>query len=246
MAEIRKRVRAVFFDLDETLLDEDRCMREAIARTCAALGTRYPQIEPRRLETNYINAAEELWKSYGSVPQTSDTGSTNGRDLRLEVWGKALTIHGLPGKDAATEAVDLYSQERRATYQLFPEVHEVLQTLHEKFILGLISNGSGDTQREKVEVTGVADYLHIVMVSGELGIGKPDSGIFLKALEAAQAIPEEAIHIGDSLAYDVAGARDTGIYAIWINRKRSTKPQNTPNPDLEINTLQALIPLLTP
>lgn len=246
MAEIRKRIRAIFFDLDETLLDDDRCMRQAVARTCATLGKRYPQIEPKRLETTYLHVSYELWSSYGSVPRTSSAGSSGGRDLRLEVWGEALTIYGLPARDLIIEAVDLYRQERIATYCLFPDVHEVLQALHPRYILGLISNGPRDTQREKVDATGLGAYLNILVVSGELGVGKPESGIFLKALESAQVIPAEAIYVGDSLTSDVAGAKNVGMYATWINRKKVAKPEDAPSPDLEINTLWDIIPLLAP
>jgi len=245
MAEIRKRIRAVFFDLDETLLDDDCCMHEAVARTCATLGKRYPQIEPNRLATTYVRVSDELWTGYGNVPRTSSTGSSGGRDIRLEVWGKALAVYGLPTQDLAIEAVDLYSQERRASYELFLDVHEVLQALYQKFILGVISNGPGDTQREKVHVTGLGAYLHVLVISGELGVGKPESGIFLKALEYAQVIPGEAIYVGDSLTSDVVGAKGIGMYAVWLNRKKATKPQNVPSPDLEINTLRDLIPLLS-
>jgi len=246
MAEIRERVRVVFFDLDETLLDDDHCMRKAVARTCATLGKRYPQIKPKILESTYLRVSSELWTSYGSVPRTYSTGDSGGIDIRLEVWSQALTVYGLPNQDLAIEAVDLYSQERRAGYCLFPDVHEVLQALRQRYILGLISNGPVDTQREKVHVTGLGAYLHILMISGELGVGKPDSGIFLKALESAQVIPEEAIHIGDSLTSDVAGAKGVGMYAIWLNRKKVPKPKDAPSLDLEIHTLWDLVPLLSP
>lgn len=246
MTEIRKRIRAVFFDLDETLLDDDRCMREAIARTCATLATRYPDIKPVQLEAAYMRVAEEWWLSSGSVPRTSDSGSTNGRDIRIEVWSDALKAYGLPDRDLAVKAADLYSQERRAGYCLFPDVGEVLDALHQRFILGVITNGPGDTQIEKVQVTGIAPYLRVFAVSGVLRVGKPESGIFLKALEYARCPPGQALHVGDSLTSDIAGAKGVGMYAVWINRNRVDRPQNAPNPDLVIYSLSDLIPLLTP
>ena len=244
MAEISGRVRAVFFDLDETLLDDDRCMREAVARTCATLAKRYPHIEPTQLEATYVRVAAEWWTSSGSVPRASSSGGSGGRDIRLEVWSKALMIYGLPIQHLAIEATDLYSQERRAGYCLFPDAKEVLHALHQRFILGVISNGPRDTQRQKLDVTGLGAYLDVVVISGELGVGKPDSGIFLEALESAQVTPGEALYVGDSLASDVAGAKGVGMYAAWLNRKKVARPQNTPSPDLEIGTLQDLIPLL--
>lgn len=244
MTRISKHIRAVFFDLDETLVDDDRAMRQALARTCTTLGKRYPQIEPRKLEAVYMRIGDQWWTSRGGVPRTSGTGSTNGRDIRIEVWGESLKAYGLIDKDLAIEAADLYGQERKASYCLFPEAEEVLRTLQQRFILGVITNGPANTQREKLHVTGIIPYLRTFVTSGELGIGKPDSGIFLKALESVEAEPEEAVHIGDSLTSDIAGAKNVGMYAVWINRNRADRPQNSPDPDLEISTLRELVPLL--
>ncbi len=244
MGQISKRVRAVFFDLDETLADDDRAMREALARTCATLGKRYPQIEPGKLEAIYMRVGNQWWTDSGSVPRTSDTGSTDGRDIRIEVWSESLKAYGLIDKDLAIEAADLYSQERKAGYCLFPEAEEVLRTLRQRFTLGVITNGPADTQREKLHIVGIVPYLHTFVISGELGIGKPDSGIFLKALESAQVKPEEAVHVGDSLTSDIAGATNVGMYTVWINRNGVTRPQNAPGPDLEVDNLRELIPIL--
>ena len=246
MAEISKCVRAVFFDLDETLLDDDRGMREAVARTCATLGKRYPQIKPSQLEATYLRVSEEWWTRSRSVPRSSGRDTSAGKDIRLEVWSKALATYGLPMRNLAIEAVDLYSQERRAGYRLFPDTRDVLGALHRRFILGVITNGPPDTQLEKLRITGIRAYLDVFVVSGELGMGKPDSGIFHKALEIAQTTPREALHVGDSLASDIAGAKSAGMYTVWVNRRKIAKPQDAPTPDVEIDTLRDLVPLLTP
>jgi len=239
-------IRAVFFDLDETLVDDDRCMREAITRTCTTLGKLHPQLEPNRLETTYAQVADEWWTNTGSVPRASGSGSTNGRDIRIEVWGKALTAYGLSDQDMAVKAADIYAQERSAGYCLFPEVAEVLDTLRQKFTLGIISNGPGSTQLEKFRVTGLAPFMDVVAISGELGVGKPDAGIFHKALQSAGVKPGEAVHVGDSLTSDVAGAKGVGMYTVWINRTKLTRPQDAPIPDFVIGTLRELVPLLIP
>jgi putative hydrolase of the HAD superfamily len=246
MSGIIKNIRAVFLDLDETLVDDDRCMREAVTRTCQSFAERHSQIEPGQLESVYMRVAEEWWLNTGSVPRTSGSGSTSGIDIRIEVWGKALTAYGLSNQDLAVEVADTYTRERSAGYCLFPEVAEVLGALHRKFTLGVISNGPGSTQLEKFRVTGLAPFMDVVAISGELGIGKPDPGIFLKALELARVKPEEAVHVGDSLTSDVAGARGVGMCAVWINRTKLARPQDAPIPDFEIETLRELVPLLVP
>ena len=81
-------------------------------------------------------------------------------------------------------------------------------------------------------------------VSGDVGVGKPESGIFIRALESAQVMPREAIYVGDSLTWDIAGAKSAGMHGVWINRKRVSKPRDATQPDIEITSLRDLIPIL--
>lgn len=243
MSEMRDSVRAVFFDLDETLVDDDRCMRVAVAQTCKRLAERYPQIAPGQLEATYLRVANEWWADSGSVPRTSTSGTSDGRAIRTEVWGKSLVTCGLVDQRVATEVADIYSQERKATYCLFSEVDEVLKMLHKTFVLGVITNGP-DTQREKIDSTSLADYMDVVIISGEVGVGKPEPEIFTRTLTSVQISPREAIYVGDSLTWDIAGAKNAGLYSVWINRNQMRRPNDAAQPDIEITTLRDLIPIL--
>lgn len=244
MSKLWKSVRAIFFDIDETLLDDDQCMREAVTRTCITLGKRYPQINPIQLEATYLNISSQWWTNSGNVPRASGSGSSNGREIRIEVWGKAILSCDLQHQNLAIEAADLYSKERRATYKPFPEAYDVLSNLQLKFNLGIISNGPISVQREKLQIIGLGHFFDVIVVSGELGIGKPEPGIFVKALELMRVAPNEALYVGDSLSSDIAGAKNAGIYAIWLNRKKVNRPPNEVTPDAEISTLRELLPIL--
>ena len=236
-------IRAVFFDLDETLVDDDRCMRVAVTQTCNKLAELYRQIDPEQLDATYLRVANEWWTDSGSVPRASTSGTSDGRAIRAEVWGKSLVAFGLVAQRVAIEAADIYSEERKATYCLFPEVDEVLNMLHKAFVLGVITNGP-DTQREKIDTTSLAGYMDVVIISGEVGVGKPEPEIFTKALIALRVSPRAAIYVGDSLTWDIAGAKSAGLYSIWINRKRVSRLHNVAKPDTEITTLRDLISIL--
>jgi putative hydrolase of the HAD superfamily len=246
MSKLREPVRVIFFDLDETLLDDDRCMREAVARTYSTLTKRHPQIDLVQLEPTYLKISYEWWINSGSVPRVSGSGSSSGRDIRIEVWGQSIASCGLQCQDFAIEAADLYSEERRATYKAFSEVYDVLSNLRQKFKLGIISNGPISVQREKLQIIGLNRFFEVVVVSGELGIGKPEPGIFLKALGLMKVAPTEAVYIGDSLTSDILGAQNVGMYTIWINRQKVDRPQDAPTPELEVSTLDDLISILSP
>ena len=83
------------------------------------------------------------------------------------------------------------------------------------------------------------------MISGEVGLAKPDSRIFEVALEALAVERDAVWHVGDSLASDVTGARATGLTAVWLNRGGLSRAENEPEPDIEIRSLSDLVPLLS-
>jgi putative hydrolase of the HAD superfamily len=105
-----------------------------------------------------------------------------------------------------------------ATYRLFPDARAVLQALAGSGIrLGLISNFE-PWLLEVLELEGVRDLFGPVAVSGLLGVAKPDPAIFHAALDAAGVEPAEAVHVGDSLEFDVEPAWAVGMAAVLIDR----------------------------
>ena len=65
---------------------------------------------------------------------------------------------------------------------------------------------------------GLLDHVAGVVTSAEVGAGKPDRRVFERGLALASARPEQAVHVGDSLDNDVAGARLLGIRAVLVAR----------------------------
>ena len=82
--------------------------------------------------------------------------------------------------------------------------------------MAVVTNGAACLQREKLAASGLADRFGAVVVSGEVGVGKPDAAVFRVALERLGA--DEAVMIGDSLDRDIDGALAAGLGAVWINR----------------------------
>ena len=105
--------------------------------------------------------------------------------------------------------------------KLCDDVLPTLKLLKERnIILGLISNVDKDTFTICSEL-GLEQHLDFCVTSFEVGNDKPHPGIFLAALEKAQAEPQEAIHVGDQYDIDVLGARDVGMIAILLDRMDS-------------------------
>jgi putative hydrolase of the HAD superfamily len=97
-----------------------------------------------------------------------------------------------------------------------PEVPAVLAELKTKYKLGVVSNADGRI-RSLLERVGLLHFMDFVVDSGQIGVEKPDPRIFESALRAANSQPDEAVHVGDLLHVDVAGAAACGILAILLD-----------------------------
>lgn len=109
--------------------------------------------------------------------------------------------------------------------------------------LGLITNGASDTQRLKLKALGIEPYFTTVVVSGELGMAKPDPRVFASALKQLELEPAAACHVGDNLTTDVAGANAAGLVSVWINRHGVRRKTDDPEPDVELTILSGLCDL---
>src|SRR5690606_10059742 len=127
------------------------------------------------------------------------------------------------------------------SYRLYDDVLCLLSSLKDADIrLGLVTNGASDTQRGKLQALGIEPYFTAVVVSGEMGIAKPDPRVFASALAQLGVEPAAACHVGDNLTTDVAGANAAGMVSVWLNRRGVHRRASDPEPDLEIASLSAL------
>jgi putative hydrolase of the HAD superfamily len=115
--------------------------------------------------------------------------------------------------------------------------------------MALISNASDDADVQTlVDNAGLRDFFEVILSSAHAGIRKPNPVIFQKALSSLEISAAEAAMVGDTLGADILGARNAGIYSIWITRRADT-PGNRDHldtilPDAEIARLSELPSLL--
>lgn len=105
------------------------------------------------------------------------------------------------------------------SYISFPEdIHRTFEYLKEKYKLAIVSNFDHPSYITRLlKETGIKNYFDSIIISGEIGINKPDRRIFLKALEELQLSPYEAIFIGDSIKDDIEGALSVGCKVVLID-----------------------------
>lgn len=216
-------LRAIFFDLDDTLCDtigaRPQRARKAFERLCAE----HPHLIPGDL----VSAALEPLDEPRSV-----------RGIR-----RVLEDLGLERTAIATEALRIFN-DHHDPICLFPGVRETVIHLHQQYRLGIISNAEGWCQRRKLAHLGLEPYIDCLVVSGDVGYEKPDPRTFQHALELLGVAPHEAVFVGDRLDVDVAGAKAAGMRAIWFNHWGGELPEDVPTPDAIVHQFGELLPFL--
>ena len=110
-------------------------------------------------------------------------------------------------------------------FRAYPEVPGVLARLRASGArLAVVSNWDVSLH-DVLERTGLRPLVDVVVISAELGVAKPDPAIFRAALDRLGAGPDDALHVGDSLEHDVAGARAAGLEAVLVARNGPTAPE---------------------
>ena len=160
---------------------------------------------------------------------------------------KILARHGMTDPEIAQQAQHWYLGHRFLGLGLYPEARDVLaqvRALPEVRSVGLVTNGPADVQRDKIDLLELWPEIDFAVISGEVGVEKPDAVIFERALACGSATAGQAVYIGDSPAFDMDGARNAGIARIWMNRAGIEWPLETPRPEIEIRSLTEVIPAL--
>lgn len=230
--------RGLSFDLDDTLIDGD-ASAQAIIRTCEEIAPRIG-LDPARV----LAANEEAWHRYW--PDVEDgwmLGRLDGEAVSLEAWRRTLLACGVNDVDLARAARQAHIRHAQATARLHDDASPMLDLLKPRFPLAVITNGASDTQRSSLRLLDLEDRFDAVLISGELGVAKPDPAVFRMAAARLGVEPVAVWHIGDNLGTDVAGARAAGLTAVWLNRLGAASTVEV-RPDHEIRSLDELPALL--
>jgi len=227
---------AVFFDLDGTLVDDDS-LGEPIRVTAEAIAATRPGIQAQELEDINRDVFRSYWRE---TEQPFLLGTMSGDEISREVWRRTLASIAIHDSTVVESAFETFTREAMNSYRLYDDALTILESLGSRMPLAVITNGASDVQRRKLTSTGIESRFKAIMVSGELGVPKPDVRIFLRAAQSLSVEPAAVLHVGDSLESDVAGAKATGMTAVWLNRHGRKRAQAQPEPHHEISSLREL------
>ena len=199
----------IFFDIDDTLLDNTKAERlaaEAFQRDHREL---FPE-SPQEFVARWGQITQRHVQRY-LVGEITFQGQ---RRARLqELFKRHRTIDD----DEADKLFASYLKQYEENWRLFPDVKPCLKDLS-GITMGIISNGDSEQQRQKLTSLDISDCFDIVAISGDIGISKPDSGIFHAACQAANESPEACWYVGDNFQADILGSRQVGMRGVWLNR----------------------------
>ncbi len=189
-------LKAILFDFDDTLGD-----REKYAYAL------YREIVEKAVPNKSELEKEELVQHCMVLDQHGDTN-------KYFIYEKIKEFHGVDlGED-----INTVWEENLWRYAVtFPHVKEILETLKNSgYLLGIITNGDAVGQRKKIQTAGIESYFDTIVISGEIGIKKPDVRIFQIAAKQLNVKEEECLMVGDLFYRDVMGALNAGMDAVWI------------------------------
>ena len=231
-AAVRQRVvRAVLFDLDDTLFDHRGCAHDAL-ETVRASHPALREMAFAELEQAHARFLEELH-------QDVMIGRVQLNAARNERFRRLFAAAGVTAADdLAQHAASTYRERYAAARRAVAGAGSLLRLVRARARVGIISNNLLEEQREKLRVCGLDGFIDALVVSEEAGAAKPDPAIFAIALERLGCAAGEAVMVGDSWPADIAGARASGIRAIWFNPRHAPVPEG----EAAVSQLQALEP----
>ena len=203
--------RAIFIDIDDTLLDYIPCCREAFEFAL-----------PEHPE--YFDLFFEI---SGRLFSEAKHGLHTIAEV-MELYPKEfIATIGYP-----PEAVDPFKHAFRAawgkTHTLVPGAKEMLEHLKTKgYRLFAASNSFGHLQRSRLEQAGILPYFEDTYISMDIGYDKPDIRFYQEALRRCGLQPHEVLMIGDSMTTDVIGAQKAGMDALFFDRQKDDLLQLT-------------------
>ncbi|KAM4041918.1 N-acylneuraminate-9-phosphatase isoform 1-T2 [Anomaloglossus baeobatrachus] len=228
-------IKAVFFDLDNTLIDTSGASRKAIAEVLKLLvdKSQFSEEEAQLICNNF--QTKLLFENYDSSIMTMD-------DLRVSYFETSMgEIRSGDYKELAEQCYNLWKTCRLQMLTIAESTKNMLSELRKSATLVLLTNGQRQVQREKIEACGISPYFDAVVVGGEHAEEKPAPSIFLHCCDLVQVKPQDCVMVGDSLDTDILGGLNAGLKAtIWLNKNPHGNRNPNPAPHYVIDCVTRL------
>ena len=217
-------IKAVLFDLDNTILDRTRTFSNF---THAFISNYFRHIEfPQSIYETIIERDQDGYKD------------------KNELFAELIDLLPWQARPRLEELMGFYGAEYVGNAIPMNRAREVVLELKKRYKTGLITNGKTAIQYGKIDRLGIRDDFDLILVSEEAGIKKPDPRIFELALQRLRLQPEECVYVGDHPVNDMEGASQIGIGGIWMKVNQPWREELSARPLHTIRQLEELLTLL--
>lgn len=227
-------IRAIGFDLDDTLLDHRSSASKGISSLFAE--RRWEYAGDTELETYWEYLEKKHFARYVS-------GELSIREQRRERIAGVIESLGIsPDTNTLDEIFDEFLMHYQSSWEAFPDVIKTLESLKSSgFRLSILTNGIQAQQKAKLDHLGLSGYFDSILAVGNISAPKPDLRAFAELCESFSMKPSDVAYVGDDLVADAIGATKSGLHGIWLNRSGAIENSYSIH---EIENLSDLIPLI--
>ena len=222
-------IKVITFDLDDTLWDVGPPLIRAEKKQNGWLKENRPKVISILDKQVLLEFKKDIWDRHPELQY-------NVSKMRFKVLFELQREAGYSSEVAfaGAESAFLIFLKHRCLVDLYTDVLETISALHADFILGALTNGNAD-----IFLTPIAKYFSFAYRAEDVGASKPSPELFEAAKAHTGIIFKELLHIGDDPIGDIAGAKEVGARAIWLNRKERDWIGEL-SPDEEIRSLYEL------
>ena len=201
-------IKAIFFDVDDTLYDEVHPKIKAEMQTAEYVAT--------ELNRPFLEIYNTFIKAKYEITDTSYDPNTNNRAHWYESMLAYLKVNTLDPQDLGKRYWDTLLNNIEPYYDL----KCILPYLSEKYELYTLSDELHEILLPKLEKLGLLTYFKKTISSTHVGATKPHPKLFEYAMEIVGSTPETSMMVGDNPSKDIRGGKSAGMATAWIQRGR--------------------------
>ncbi|XP_037638632.1 N-acylneuraminate-9-phosphatase [Sebastes umbrosus] len=227
-------VKAILFDLDNTLIRTKQAGREAIRKTTELLKTTLA------LDENTISTICDKFKQKLLHESFDPSAGRSIDEVRVGHWQESIqeAVGSRSTSSLAAKCYYMWKNSRLEVLSLSPEISNLLKQLRSRYKLLLLTNGEAQTQREKVKAVGCEEFFDAIVIGGEHAEQKPFISIFKFCFNKLELEAQDCVIVGDSLDTDIQGGFNAKVRAtVWISSAGGAVPDGSVKPDYTIPTV---------
>jgi 2-haloalkanoic acid dehalogenase type II len=212
-------IRGILFDLDFTLVDNERAFQQLWPPIAKRFAARYEGFDPEEFLRRSYSFGDTQYELVLRGEIDMETYRRNSVRYGIEPWGELDEELFRSYSDARRDSIDLL--------ELHDDAVDTIRALRARGLkIGILTNGPSELQRLKLRRIGIESEVDAVAVSEEIDAWKPDPEAYKRAVALLGLEPAEVAMVGDHVENDVAGALAAGLAAaVWVERAPGELPE---------------------